>query len=309
MRQILDRMRADAESAVDRFNATERALANEAFRLRERLAAEAPEIDNTDAPRPEYTSFAYSGWMLNSFANFDVLAADKRRIEFAPLPYEDQDKTPLRTMLIILRGRLLAAQYGEGTSLLGNPPKLRADLDDFERQINNLLERHANTLTMFREEGRALPGLADERLRAFADLLTPEPLVVAEDEDADVVADRMLRRAVAQLGLVGAIRSALAGQQLQRGEQQVFTKAVVFLRGEVDRLHEELHQRLSRGEGESRVRRGLLIIGRGSLRLGLVIATAAVTALVTVIVTAYLAKWFPGQGHPAKLSPATPTTR
>jgi hypothetical protein len=312
-RRILKRLGRDAEAAVTAFNATEHELVEEADRIRRRLAEEAPEIDNSEAPEPDRATHAYGRWMLGSFASFDRLAANDRRIEFSPLPYYDtSDKTPLATMLIILEDRLQVAQHGDQVGILEDQENLRPDLNDFGRQIHNVREKHNSALNRFKEQGRTLPGLADERLRVFPAALEPEPFLIEEGEDDDSIAERAFLRGIEQLGIIGTMRSALAGQHLDAGERDAFTRAVEFLRAEADRLHEEIVQRLSRGEGESRIRRSLIFIGRGSLNVGRIIAVAAITTIVGLLIGAYLAKWLPGQDDHPKLKlkpePVAPTT-
>lgn len=297
VRRILKRLRKDAEAAVDHFNLFERNFVEEAVEVRRRLAEAAPEIDNSNEREPAATSHARASWSLDSFASFDRLSGDQRRIEFAPLPYYDVgDKAPLGTMLIILQGRLRAAQYGEDAGELEGRENRRPDMDDFGREIHNIQEKHSAELNRFKELGRVLPGLADERLRAIIAALEPEPFLIDEGEDEDAIAERAFRRGLQQLGIIGVMRNALTGQRLDEGEKHVFGEAVSFLRGEAERLHEEIMQRLSRGEGTSRMARFLVFTGRGSLKLGVFIAGAVVAAIIALLVSAYVAKWLPGQG-------------
>jgi hypothetical protein len=290
-RRILSRLHAEAKAGADRFNATEEELVAEAVGIRQRLAAEAPEIDNSSALEPDFASRAYGEWQLGSLASFDRLALHIKRIEFPLLPYYDPgDKTPLGTMLIILRGRLRAAQFGEDAGILAQAPNRRPDLDDFGRQIHNVSEKHAHALKAFREAGKTLPGLADERLQAIFEELEPEPFVIAEGEGEDAIAERALLRGVQQLGIIGLMRSALAGLQLNPGEQAVLTDAITFLRADVERLQDELIYRLGRGDGESKRRRFLLFIGRGSFRVGVFIVGAVATAIIGILVGSYFAK-------------------
>jgi hypothetical protein len=307
IRNILKRLRADSEEAVEQFDAAERKLMAEAVEIRNRLVEEASEIDNSDLPRPDELGHSEMAWRLDSLANFDQLAADTTRLEFEPLPYyETGDPTRLSTMLIILRGRLREAQYGDQAG--PNETNRRPDLDDLGTEIYNVQERHSAALALFREKGRTLPGLADERLRAFAAALKPEPFLIDTDEDEHAFAERAFRRAMHQLGIIGTMQSALAGRRLDAAEQSGFDRAVAFLRGEADRLHEEIVERLSRGEGEGKTLRAVRVVGYGSLKAGAYVVGVVVTAIITLVVGAYFGGWLPGQSTDPKTPPTTTPT-
>jgi hypothetical protein len=307
VRSIVKRLHDDDEAATDQFNETERELVQEAIDIRRRLAEAAPEIDNSDAPEPNPATHAYGPWMLDSLAKFDRLANNTQRLVFSPLPYYDtSDKTPLATMLIILRGRLRAAQFGDQGGLLEDQDNRRPDLDDFGREIHNLQEKHSHALNRFKEQGRTLPGIADERLRAFVAALENEPLLIDANEDEDELAERLFRRGLQQLGIIGVARSALAGQRLDAGQQEAFRKAIEFLRGEADRLHEEVMAQLMRGGADSLVRRTLVYVGRGSIKLGGIIVVAVISTTVGLLISAYFAKWLPGQNSHTPSTPKHP---
>lgn len=75
------------------------------------------EIDNSDMEEPDHAAYSRARWQLNSFANFDRLADQDFLIGYPTLPKADDDPGPVSSLLIILRGRLRAAEYGEDASI------------------------------------------------------------------------------------------------------------------------------------------------------------------------------------------------
>ena len=87
--------------------------------------------------------------------------------------------------------------------------------------------------------GRSLE-LWVERLQLVAERLTPEPFVHDPNEDDATRMERALQRVLEQMGDIGVMQQAAAGERLASSEQAMFDRLARFLRGELDRLHAEL---------------------------------------------------------------------
>jgi hypothetical protein len=118
LRRVLRQFEHEAMRALKRFVAEQNGFIEEARRIRADLAERAPEVDNSDMEEPDPGSGLRATYELDSFAGFDQLAGNDVSIAYPSLPKDDADPGPLRTLIIILRGRLRAAMYGEDS-----PPK------------------------------------------------------------------------------------------------------------------------------------------------------------------------------------------
>lgn len=300
VRRILKHLRRESDKAERRFNQSDEGLVKEAIEIRRRLAVAAPEIDNSNQPRPNQASNEYGFWKMNSLASFDEVADRQETIGFAPLPYYDAG-TPGRTQSLvqILRGRVHEAEYGVEFGRGANPQaKIREDLEPFGIEIENLQERHNVARRRFKHDETTLPGLADKRLRLFAASLHPEPFLRDVDEDELAYMERALGHVLANLGARGILRRALDGERLDNAHQQVFDRLVAFLRREVDGLHDEVIDRLRRKERSVR-RRSVNALKLGSAKIVGIYLGLLLTAIAGITIT-YAKHWW---GHDAKKTP------
>lgn len=272
--QVLRALERETEVALTDFIDQETVFIEEAKRIREELAARAPEIDDSDMERPNHLSEMRVRYDFDSFANLDRLAVADLDIGYPVLPRDGDDPGPVSRLLIILRGRLRAAEYGEDAP--GNASKLRDDLEDVGRRIGNLQSRHDAALQSYSQKSRTLPGLAYGRLARFASELVPEPVVFENDEDVDMWLDQTIR----ELGSPTAVvRKLVNGESLDQWETNTAQETEEALKDELDRLHQELSRRL----GPSFIDRfgrnpwivGIVVTATGTVIAGLILALVA----------------------------------
>ncbi len=279
-RRIAASLSDSADAALAEFIAEEQQLVDEAQKLRQRLVKLAPEIDNSTEPEPEVTSPPRASWKFDSLANFDNTANRPADLKFPDYPFQ-AESNPGRTaqLLVILQGRLHEAQYGPHGHVVELPEKkIRDDLDDFEIEIHNLQEKYAAWKSKFTRAHQELPGLAAQRVRLVADGLAPaEPFLRDPSEDPNEEEARLWKAVLEDLKVPGSLRRALAGEKLDKGEQWMADEAVRFLRSETERLHEELIDRLTQGEGLSHFERFRAWLAQLSLKaLGLILGTVLI---------------------------------
>jgi hypothetical protein len=178
---------------------------------------------------------------LDSFAKFDRLVDADVLIGYAPLPDDAADPGPVSRLLQILRGRLHAAQYGEGDRNVDAP--VRDDLGDLARRIGNLGEQHRASLQRYRQRARTLPGLALARLAYFGSDLVADPVQIEGDDDYGALLDRSLREWLQPKALA---RKLTNGERLDDVETGIIERAEETLKGDAERFHRELVRRLDR---------------------------------------------------------------
>lgn len=167
IKRALRRIERETRDTLDRFVTQQTGFIAEAKRIRDDLAERAPEIDNSDMERPPPPSHERLRYDLDSFARFDELVDADEQIGYPTVARDEDAPGPVRDLIIILRGRLRAAQYGEDGDPNGEP--IRDDLGDIGRKLGNLDERYGHAIRRYRQEARTLPGMAFARLVYFAD--------------------------------------------------------------------------------------------------------------------------------------------
>jgi hypothetical protein len=248
IRKALKRLERETRDAAKHYADEQNGLIEDAKRIRGDLAARAPEIDNTDMARPDEATHAYGHWRYDSFAGFDDLVERDARLQigYPAVPGDHDDPGVLGDMLQILRGRQRAALYGEDASI--NAPQIRDDLGDLGQRLGDLTRRREHALTRFRQEARTLPGLALGRLAYFGSDLNPEPPTIETDEDVEKWLDKTLREWGAPKTIV---RKLVNAEQMDTWEQYSAAETEAFLKGELDRLHQELTRHSSPGPASS----------------------------------------------------------
>jgi hypothetical protein len=266
MRRALKRLRKDLRQATKRYVDEQNEFVAEAKRIRFELAARAPEIDNSNMERPDYRTHDYMVWELDSFAGFDDLVERDATLQigYPAVPSDRDDPGIVSRLVQILRGRLRAAEYGEDAS--SNDPRIRDDLGDLGTRMGNLVRGYEHALTRYRQEARTLPGLAIARLIYFGSDLNPEPPVIETDEDAERWLDKTLR----EWGKPKtSVRKLVNGEQMEDWERRSAAETEQFLKGELDRLHQELTRRVARGPGAIvRFLRDEWVVALGSAIIG-----------------------------------------
>jgi hypothetical protein len=236
LRKLITKLEREAKERLDRFVAEQNVLIEEAKQVRFELAQRAPEIDKSDMERPDPASHARARYDLNSFARFDELTGAEIRIGYPTVPKDTDDPGPVSTLLIILRGRLNAAQHGEDGSPLGDENR-RPDLDDLWTRINNVQERHTHVLRAYRQDSRGLPGLAYGRLRYFGSELNPAPVII--ESEADRL--RLIEEAILDFGSPKRLVQKLVnGERFEDWEERYVGEFTANLKAEAERLHQEL---------------------------------------------------------------------
>lgn len=240
VREILSALEDETREALERFVAEQNAMIDEAKAIRLDLAERAPEVDNSDMEGPDPASHARAKYDLDSFANFDRLAETDAQIGYPTIPRDSDDPANLSTLLIILRGRLRAAEYGEGARGF-NAERIRDDLKDLGRRIGNLGERRRASVQRYRQESRTLPGMAYARLVYFGSDLVADPVQIETDEDLERFLDRSLR----EWGQPKTLARKLAnGERLEDSEGGSIAEIEDTLKDEADRLYREILRRL-----------------------------------------------------------------
>lgn len=239
IRRAIRRIEHETRDALRHYVNEQSEFVAEAKRIRRSLAERAPEIDNSDMQRPDPASHERIRYDLDSFARFDELADADMQIGYPVLPRDEDDPGPVRDLIVILRGRLRAAEYGEDGS--PNDPQIRDDLGDLGRDISNLSERHGHALRRYRQEARTLPGMAFARLVYFGSDLNPDPVVIETDADIEAWLDRTLTEWGRPKTVV---RKLVNGERLDPGEDEYVRETESSLKHEADRFHQELASRL-----------------------------------------------------------------
>jgi hypothetical protein len=272
IRRAISALKKDVESALRRYADDLTGYVAEVRSIRNDLALRAPEIDNSNMEQPEVRSHDYTKWDLDSFARFDQLVQRDATLQigYPTVPSDRDDPGVVTQLLQILRGRLRAAEYGEDASSFAD--RVRHDLGDLGIRIGNVSRRHEHGRRRFRQESRTLPGLAIGRLFYFGADLNPEPTLIETDEDVERWLDKTLR----EWGKPKtAVRKLVNGDQMDEWERNSARDTEQLLKGELDRLHQELARRLSVGRGPTleQLRREPLIVGIITGVAGTVIAT------------------------------------
>ena len=192
VREILSALEKETREALERFVAEQNEMIEEAKAIRLERAERAQEADNSDMEPPDHASHARAKYELDSFANFDRLAAAGVAIGYPTIPRDNDDPGNLSTLLVILRGRLRAAEYGKDASGF-NAERIRDDLDDLGRRIGNLGERQRAAVQRYRQQSRTLPGMGYARLVYFGSELVADPVQIETDEDVERLLDHSLR--------------------------------------------------------------------------------------------------------------------
>lgn len=240
IRKVIRELEREVEEASKRTRDEQVGLIEDAKAIRVELARRAPEIDNSNMERPENPlSQTWMEYDLDSFARFDDLADAGVEIRYSPLPDRSDPDSTLSRLLGILRGRLSAAEHGENTP---NEPRIRDDLDDLGRRIGNLSRRHEHSLRSYRQDDRTLVGLPFARLATFGSDLNPEPTIIESDTDYRRLLDQLIREWGDPRT---AVRMLVNGERLDEGKQRSVATTEATLKGEAERLHQELLRRLS----------------------------------------------------------------
>ena len=244
VRRSLAQLKTELTGNLKQFVDEQNDFIAEAKRIRDNLAARAPEIDNSGMEQPDPGSHAYTFWDLDSFARFDDLVERDASLQIGyPIVPGDHDAPGVVSKLLqILRGRHRAAVFGEDASSLA--PQIRKDLDDVGARIGKLADRYDYALRRYRQEARTLPGLAIERLVYFGSDLNPEPTIIETEEDAERWLDKTLR----EWGKPKTnVQKLVNNERMDDWERQSARETEQFLKGELDRLHQELARRMTPG--------------------------------------------------------------
>jgi hypothetical protein len=238
-RRILKALEAETQAALQIFVNEQIGYIEEAVAIRRELAERAPEIDNSALEEPDQGSPARSRYDLDSFAGFDRLVDEDIQIGYPTVPKDDGDPGPVSRLLIILRGRLSAAQFGEDGPIDGE--NRRPELDDLVRRGSNLDERLGHSLRRYRQESRTLPGVAYARLRHFGTDLNPAPrLLEAEDDWVRLVQESFMDWGSPK----SVIRKIANGERLRDWEERYSGELLALLEGETERFQVDLLRRV-----------------------------------------------------------------
>jgi len=240
IRKIFGELQKDVDEASQRTKNEQIALIEEAKAIRVDLAHRAPEVDNSDMERPANPlSQTWTEYDRDSFARFDELAAAPVEIRYSPLPSASEPDATMSLLLGILRGRLTAAEYGENP----NGPRIRDDLGDLGQRIGNLARRYEHSVRGYKQDDQALPGLALARLVTFGSDLNPEPAMIESDADLGRLLDELIREWGDPRTVV---RKLVNGEQLDERTRRSVDATERALKGEAEKLHQELFRRLAR---------------------------------------------------------------
>ena len=274
VRQILEQLQEETKNALKSYVEEQNAFIDEAKALRCELAERAPEVDNSDWPKPDEASHEWTHYAYDSFAGFDELAEADMAIAYPTLPQDDIDPGPVGDLLGILRGRLRAAEYGEDA--VGDAAKIRDDLADLRLRVRNLAERRSHALRRYQYEARTLPGVAFGRLVHFSSNLNPDPVILAEGEDMATVLNRMLQ----EMWTAGrTVRKLVNNEAMDDYEREAARTVEQTLKNELDRLHQELTRRLPLKPGPV-----IRFIREQSAKIAIGVCIGVVTALILVYV-------------------------
>jgi hypothetical protein len=148
-------------------------------------------------------------------------------------------------MLIILRGRLKEAQYGDRFPGAPGVINRRPDLDEIEVDIGNIQAQHSHALADHLHHSRTDPGLAAGRLEYFSDL-NPKPQIF------EATVDHRFDNAVPEYFTARRIlRDAAKGTSLERGEEAILSESVTSLKAPACECSVHTHGGCPRGSGDS----------------------------------------------------------
>jgi hypothetical protein len=310
VRRSLKALRDEADEALEAFADTDRDLVKELVSIRKRLARSAPEIDGSGSPEPS-APLEHRTWLMETLAGFDSLVQQETEIGFASYP-ESAPANPGRTQALVqnLRGRLYQAQWGHAYGRGAQPQhKRRNDLDSFEIEIENVQARYTAARNRFKQHELTLPGLAEERIRLFAKSLNPEPFLRDPDENDGDFMERSFIHVLNEMGYRGILRRGTSGETLNKAEARIFHDVVNFLRGEVDRMHAEVVDRLRMDQRSFRVRAPRWL--GSTSKKAVALYAAAIIGLVATATVAYMKDWVwgPDDDPQAPTNPTDTTSR
>lgn len=275
IRRVLEALEKESHAALRQFVNEQTKLEYECQNVRAELAERAPEIDNSTMERPDPTSRLMTRYSLDSFARFDELARADVGIGWPSLPDDAADPTIVTTLLIILRGRLRAAVFGEEAGPIDGP-RLRDDLEDLGWRLEDIQERQRFSLREYHLNARTLPWLAYVRLASFGSDLNPEPAVIETDDDRQRALETILRQWGKPRTLV---RKLIAGETLDEAEQRVLASTEDALKRELDLLHQELTRQVeTKDVGLKRLTLGFVFAVASTVVAGLILWALGVSA-------------------------------
>lgn len=208
--------------------------------LRRKLAAAAPEVDDT---RPDQPAVDWSPYhdLHFSFGRFDDLAGLPVSNPFLRNPESSDDPSRSGELFETLRVKLDLARYGRTEPLQG-AALIRVDLEDMLHELKTLLERHESRFYNYLLDARTLAGFSWARLAIAADQLVADPPSFSDGEARKRwYADHFFDLAFTDAAY---FRAALFGGRLRPDEVERLSLSIARLKGEGERLFVALRSQI-----------------------------------------------------------------
>jgi hypothetical protein len=239
--RALAQLRVEAASQEQTFQEHDQRLIPELVGLRDELVARAPEIDDSDVPRPAGRGVPSMEWQFG-LANFDELATggpDRLAV------HQDLDTSASGMMLRILEHNLQRLQWTTEASdgaLQPSERNLRHDLDDLARGLRNLSDRHRHAAQQFTQAIQQQGGFQVIYLDMVVREMNPAPQEVETDEEEHAWMDEAFKRVAAGWYYV---QDAVAGRPLNERARQTLDIHVSRLKPAAERVYEDLRMKLA----------------------------------------------------------------
>lgn len=239
--EALAELRDEAARIERTFEEHDGELIPELVELRNDLAARAPDIDDSDAPRPAGRGTASMEWAFG-LANFDQLATsgpDLVRVN------QGLDTSASGMMLRVLEQKLRRLQFtavSVGGTLVPAEENQRPALNDLTRRLRNLADRHRHAEQEFTQAVQQRGGFQVMYLDVAVSQLNPAPRWVETDEEEHAWMDETFKRVAA--GWYD-VQDAAGGRTLNERSRQVVDIHVDKLKPAAERVYEDLRLKLA----------------------------------------------------------------
>lgn len=245
IRAALQELREDALRIEREFAEHDDALVPELVSLKGKLVRRVPESDDSNTPRPpsDVRRLANQlGWAW-TLANFDELAhgGPDRLVVHG----EGYDRSTSRMLLRILEDRLNLLQFR--TSLTDpraalSDENLRPELDDLQRELRNLGDRHRHAANIFTQAVQTHGGAQVQLLDWAVDEMNPSPVVVESHDDEHALMEQIFGRLTSG---IDAMEAAAAGRQLSDAAKQSLAYNVDRLKQAAEKVFEAVRLKVA----------------------------------------------------------------
>jgi uncharacterized membrane protein YqaE (UPF0057 family) len=278
VKRALDQLRAEAQAAEDAFREHDEHLVPQLVALRDELIAQAPEADDSQAPRPESEFDRPPLVWLHTFANFDAIV-DRTGDQCIQRTGSDDSRSGM--LIAILAAKLRKLQW-EADAPPGvyreSETNQRPDLNDIERRLGNVARQHAHAVRTYEQAVTNNGGFQVAALDHLSDRMNPTPRTIETEEDEQAfLNDEFMRIA----GGMHAVADAVSGRSLDDTGRHAIDFIIRQTRPAVESVYEGIRGKLTAEDGSYWAEVNRWVFSRPSQFLSWPLTAGAITSAVT----------------------------